>query len=421
MPASEKQLKILAFPYSKKYRHLICDGAIRSGKSSFMSVSFVEWAMREFNGQNLIILGFTIGSVLRNVIDPLMAMAYMKRRYKMRYNSSKSVLVVERDGRRNQFMVFGADTKRSFEKIQGLTAAGCLVDEVALCDKAAFDMALSRCSVKGSRYFFNCNPDNPNHWFHTDWVLQPEKHNALHLHFMMDDNPSLDGEIKEQFENQYHGVFYDRYIRGLWVVAEGLVYQFDSPDDYTCTKMDALGLHTVMNSNGKEREELGGGEWFVSIDYGITNPFAALLWRVTADRAYIVDEYYFDSRELGYRRTDEEHYQAVERLIADYPVMDMIVDPSANSFKEVIWRRGRFSAYDADNSVIDGIQVTDQMLHDGSLKICDGCENTLKEMQLYRWDDKALNDAVIKESDHAMDAMRYGAMTKAKYLIEKYF
>lgn len=406
MAISDKQKAILAFPYSRKYKHIIADGAVRSGKSSLMSTSFVEWAMREYTGQNFIILGFTIGSVVRNVIDPLLAMAYMKRRYKMKYNSGKSVMIVEKDGRRNQFFIFGADTKRAFEKIQGLTAAGCLVDEVALCDEQAVNMAMSRCSVDGSRYWFNCNPDNPNHWFYTDWILNAEAHDALHLHFTMDDNPSLSDEVKERFERQYHGVFYDRYIRGFWVVAEGLVYQFDDTSDYKCSYDDALG-------NEK-------GEWFVSIDYGITNPFAALMWRVTPDCAYIVDEYYFDGRE-GRRRTDSEHYKALERFIGSRPVMDIVIDPSANSFKEEIWRHGRYSVLDADNAVLDGIQVTDQMLHDGSIKISDKCENTMKEMQLYRWDDKATKDDVIKENDHAMDAMRYGAYTKARFLLRNYF
>lgn len=406
MAVSEKQKKVLAFPFSKKYRHLICDGAIRSGKSSFMSVSFAEWAMREFTGQNFILMGFTIGSMLRNVIDPMLGMAYMRRRYKMRYFPSKSVLVIERDGRRNQFFVFGADNKRSFEKIQGLTAAGCLVDEVALCDRQAVDMALSRCSVEGSRYFFNCNPDNPNHWFYRDWILKAESHNALHLHFMMDDNPSLADEVKERFESQYHGVFYDRYIKGEWVVAEGLVYQFDSPDEYTVSHEEAIG----------DRK----GRYFLSIDYGITNPFACLLWRIRDGRAYVVDEYYFASSEQGRRRTDSEHYEAIEKFAKGYNIEAIVIDPSATSFKEEIWRHGRFDVYDADNSVLDGIQVTDQMLHDGSVKISETCSNLLSELQVYRWDDKSAKDAVIKENDHGADAARYCCATVLKYELPGY-
>lgn len=403
MPLSEKQLAIHAFPYSK-YKHLICDGSVRSGKSINMIVSFITWAMREFNHQNFIILGFTIGSVLRNVVDPLLAMAYMKRRYKMQYSSSRSVLIVEKDGKRNQFMIFGADSKRAFEKIQGLTAAGCLIDEVAICDQQAVNMALSRCSVTGSRYWFNCNPDNPNHWFYKDWILNAESHSALHLHFTMDDNPSLSDEVKERYNLQFHGVFHDRYVKGLWVVAEGLVYQFDNQDEYTCT----------------EKEAEGAGEWYISIDYGITNPFAALLWRVTKRNAYIVDEYYFASKEQNRRKTDSEHYLSVEKLAEGHNIEAIIIDPSANSFKEEIWRKGKFDVQDADNSVLEGIQVTDQMLHDGSVKISEKCENTIAEMGLYRWDDSKLKDEVIKENDHAMDAMRYLCNTVLKYELQGY-
>lgn len=410
---SDKQKAVLAFPYSR-YKHLICDGAIRSGKSSFMSVAFVEWAMREYSGHNFIIMGYTIGTVLRNVIDPLLAMAYMRRRYKMKYLVSKGALIVERGGVRNNFLIFGADTERSFEKVQGLTAAGCLIDEVALCVRSAVEQAMARCSVTGSRYWFNCNPDNPKHWFYTDWILQAEKHKALHLHFTMDDNPSLDDEVKERFNNQYHGVFHDRYIKGLWRIAEGLVYQFDSEDEYTISNEQ---IDSIIDPKSKEYKR---GEWYISIDYGITNPFAAGLWYVTSDVAYMVDEYYFASREEGRRKTDSEHYASVKTLAGKRPIEGIVIDPSATSFKEEIWRDGRFDVWDANNDVLEGIQVTDQMLHDGSVKIAKRCTNMIDEMGLYRWDDKAAKDQVIKENDHCADQLRYITNTILKYQLKSY-
>lgn len=396
MPISPKQLKILAFTYSD-YQALICDGSIRSGKTSLMTVAFVDWMMREYDRQHFIVLGHTVGSAVRNVIDPYMATTYAQGRYGMHFASSAGVLTVSGDGRENYVHVFGADNARSFQKIQGMTAAGLLVDEVALCERSAVEQAMARCSVTGSRYWFNCNPDSPRHWFYEQWILRAKEMNALHLHFTLDDNPGLSQEVIERYNRQYHGVFHDRYIKGLWVVAEGLVYQLDGVD-YTCTREEAVGP----------------GEWYVSCDYGITNPFCALLWRVTPDRAYLVDEYYFDSRREGRRKTDAEHMDAVERLCAGRNIEALIIDPSATSFKEEAWRRGKLDVWDADNSVLDGIAVTDQMLHNGSIVICEECADTIGELGMYRWDDRKARDSVIKEHDHAMDAMRYMAQTVLK-------
>lgn len=396
MPLSPKQLKILAFPYSD-YQALICDGSIRSGKTSLMTVAFVDWMMREYDRQHFIVLGHTVGSAVRNVIDPYMATTYAQGKYDMHFASSAGVLTVKGGGRENYIHVFGADNARSFQKIQGMTAAGLLVDEVALCERSAVEQAMARCSVTGSRYWFNCNPDSPRHWFYEQWILRAKEMNALHLHFTLDDNPGLSREVIERYDRQYHGVFHDRYIKGLWVVAEGLVYQLDGVE-YTCAREEAVGQ----------------GEWYVSCDYGITNPFCAQLWRVTPDRAYVVDEYYFDSRREGRRKTDSEHMDAVERLCAGRNIEALVLDPSATSFKEEAWRRGKFDVWDADNSVLDGIAVTDQMLHNGSIVICEECADTIGELGMYRWDDRKARDAVIKEHDHAMDAMRYMAQTVLK-------
>lgn len=395
MTLSEKQLDVFAFPHSE-YQSLICEGSIRSGKTASMAVSFVLWLMREFNGKDFILLGNTVKAATRNVIRPMQQTRYLTERFAMSFNKQDSVLTIRGNGVENRVYVFGANHSESYAPIQGMTAAGCFVDEAALCNQEAFNQALARCSVPGARFWFNCNPSYPTHWFRRDWILDAPKKNALHIHFTMDDNPGLDDATRRRFETQYSGVFHDRYIRGLWVVAEGLVYQLDDVD-YKCTREEAVGD--------------GRGEWYVSCDYGITNPFCALLWRVTPGRAYLVDEYYFDSRREGRRKTDAEHMDAVERLCAGRNVEALVVDPSATSFKEEAWRRGRLSVYDADNSVLDGIAVTDQMLHNGSIAICEECADVIGELGMYRWDDRKAKDAVIKEHDHAMDAMRYMAQT----------
>lgn len=399
---SEKQAKILAFQFTD-YDALICSGAVRSGKTSIGVLSFIDWGMSNFNGRKFAICGNTVKSAIENIIVPYTSMQYAQEHYRLKFSQYNNILTVESNKATNVFEVFGGKDEASYKLIQGRTLAGVYFDEVALMPQSFVNQATARCSVDGSRFWFNCNPESPRHWFYTDWILNAKEKNACVLEFEIRDNPSLSERVIQRYESMYHGVFYDRYILGKWVVAEGLVYQFDDASEYTVTHDEALGDKRGM--------------WYLSIDYGITNPFAALLWRVTPDCAYIVDEYYFASRETGRRRTDSEHYDAVAKFASDHNIDAIVIDPSATSFKEEIYRRGKYDVSNARNDVLEGIQVTDQMLHNGYVKISDTCTETLKEMQLYRWDDKAAKDEVVKENDHAMDAMRYFANTKAKYLL----
>lgn len=402
---SDKQKRILAYPYTK-FDALICSGAVRSGKTSIMTVAFIDDCMNRYNGRKFGICGKTVGSAIENVVSPWVNMTRTKQRYRVKFTRSTKLLTVTKGKVTNTFEIFGGKDESSQDLIQGRTLAGILMDEVALMPQSFVNQAIARCSVDGARLWFNCNPESPRHWFYLDWILGAKNKNALVLEFSIEDNPSLSERTIQQYKTRWHGAFYERYILGKWVLAEGLVYQFDSPKEYTVTHEEAIGDKR--------------GVYYLSIDYGITNPFACLLWRVTADRAYIVDEYYFASRDEGRRRTDAEHYDAVEKFAKNYPIEAIIIDPSANSFKEEIYRRGKYSVYDADNSVLDGIQVTDQMLHDGAVKISKTCEHTIEEMQLYRWDDKAAKDQVIKENDHCADSFRYLCNTILKYELKGY-
>lgn len=396
---SEKQKAILAFPYTD-YDALICDGAIRSGKTSIMFLAYVDWAMREFDGKRFIVLGKTVGSALRNVVEPYMMLGYALEKYDIKFNRAGNRMTVTDGIRTNYFDVFGGKDESSYMLIQGFTAAGCFVDEVALCTRSAVEQALARCSVDGSKFWFNCNPDAPTHWFNVEWIMKSEERNALHLHFELRDNPSLTPRIIERYESQYTGLFKQRYIDGLWVVAEGLVYQFEREEVTGDPERDC------------------GALWYISCDYGITNPFAAILWRVEADRAYAVKEYYFDSRKECRRKTDAQHYEALEKLAGNHEIEAIVIDPSATSFKEEIVAHDRFDYINANNDVIPGIAVTSSMLDQGYVKISPTCDNTLCEIGLYRWDEKATKDAVIKENDHAMDAMRYMCNSVLKYELE---
>lgn len=388
---SDKQRKILAFPYTKR-DVLICDGAVRSGKTSIMMWAFVDWAMREFDGQRFGICGKTVDSASKNIVVPFISMALAKERYNLRWRRADHVLEITRCGKTNYFEVFGGKDESSFMLIQGRTLAGVLLDEVVLMPESFVNQALARCSVDGSRIWFSCNPVSPQHWFYKNWIEGSARRNALYLHFNMRDNPALSDSILARYEAMYSGVFYDRYILGKWVLAEGLIYPM-------------FGDSCVVD------EEPGTeGEYYISCDYGTLNPFSAQLWHWDGKTATCLREYYYSGRETQANKTDEEYCTEIARLAGDLPIRSIVVDPSAASFIEVL-RRKQYIVRKAKNDVLNGIMLTARYLQDGTIKIHRRCKDSIREFGLYRWDDKATEDRPIKENDHAMDSIRYFAFT----------
>lgn len=397
MPISEKQRKIMAFPYTN-FDALIADGAIRSGKTAFMTLSFVDDAMRRYNNQRFGICGKTVDSTVKNIIMPYLGLTYSKEKYNIKWKRSDKIMVVSNGRKENVFEIFGGKDESSFALIQGRTLAGVLFDEVALQPRSFVEQALARCSVDGSKMWFNCNPASPQHWFYKEWICDIEKHNAIRLHFQLEDNPSLSQRIIDRYKSMYTGVFYNRYILGEWCVAEGLVYDFGE---------DNITDETPSN-----------GEYYISIDYGTLNPFSAGLWCVLGDKAVRIKEYYYNGREKAKQRTDEEYCDDIEELAKGYNIRQVIVDPSAASFITAL-RKRQFSVRKANNDVLDGIRRTAVYLRNGNIKIHRSCADSIAEFGLYRWDDKAATDTPIKENDHAMDEIRYFSNTILKNKVRK--
>ena len=397
MPISKKQKQIMAFPFTK-YDALICDGAIRSGKTAFMTLSFVDDAMRRYNNQRFGICGKTVDSTVKNIIMPYLSLVYAKEKYNIQWKRTDKTLVVSRGNVTNTFEIFGGKDESSFALIQGRTLAGVLIDEVALIPRSFVEQACARCSVDGSKMWFNCNPASPQHWFYKEWICDIEKHNAIRLHFQLEDNPSLSQKIIDRYKSMYTGVFYNRYILGEWCVAEGLVYDF--------------GEDNITDDVPEN------GEYYISVDYGTLNPFSAGLWCVLGDKAIRIKEYYYNGREKAKLRTDEEYCDDIEELAKGYNIRQVIVDPSAASFITAL-RKRQFSVRKANNDVLDGIRRTAVYLRNGNIKIHRSCADSIAEFGLYRWDDKAATDTPIKENDHAMDEIRYFSNTILKNKVRK--
>lgn len=389
---SPKQKKILAFPYSK-YDALICDGAVRSGKTSIMMWAFVRWAMENFSGQRFGVCGRTVDSCTKNIIVPFTAMSLAKERYIIRWRRGDKVMEVRRGAVTNYFEVFGGKDEASYTLIQGRTLAGVLLDEVVLMPRSFVEQALTRCSVDGAKLWFSCNPGSPQHWFYVEWIKRHKERNALYLHFEMTDNPGLSQRTLERYQSMFAGVFYDRYIRGLWVLAEGLVYPMFSREKNVTTETGGLG------------------KLYVSVDYGTQNPTVFGLWRVNKGEAVMEKEYYHSGRDTNRQKTDEEYYQDLERFAEGHKIERIIIDPSAASFAECIRRHGKFAVWKANNAVLDGIRLTGALIQSGRLKFHESCVHMFDEFGLYSWDKDAPEDKVIKENDHGMDQMRYLAMT----------
>lgn len=403
-PFSKKQRKILNWwcdssPVKDK-DGIIADGAIRSGKTVCMSLSFVFWAMANYSDQNFAMCGKTIGSFRRNVLMVLKLML-RSRGFTMVDHRTDNLVEISRNGITNHFYIFGGKDESSQDLIQGITLAGVFFDEVALMPESFVNQATGRCSVDGSKYWFNCNPDGPYHWFKLNWLDKAKEKNLLVLHFTMEDNLSLSERIKERYRNMYTGVFFKRYILGLWAMAEGIIYDMFSEERHVKSVLQYA------------RQLIDGGR-YVSVDYGTQNATVFLLWNKGLDRKwYCIREYYYSGRDKGVQKTDSEYAEDLIKFLDGTLVKAVIVDPSAASFIAELNKRG-FIVIQADNAVEDGIRLVATLLNTERIVFSQSCRNTIMEFASYIWDPKAAErgeDKPIKQHDHAMDAVRYFCYT----------
>lgn len=390
---------------------IIADGAIRSGKTVSMSLSYTMWSMANYDGQNFIMAGKTISSFKRNVLQNLKLML-TSRGYHWIYHISgdfPNMLEVSRNGRTNYFYIFGGKDEGSQDLVQGITAAGAFFDEVALMPESFVNQATARCSVEGATWWFNCNPAGPMHWFKLEWIDKRIKKRLLYLHFTMDDNLSLSEKVKEKYRAMYAGVFYLRYIKGLWAVAEGLIYTMLTDDNlYTDQERPVALKNTSMKA--------------ITVDYGTTNPCVFLEVWDDGQTIWIDQEYRWDSRSEEARRsanpqrTDAQYADDMTEFMGMEPQNQcmVVVDPSAASFITELRSRGLY-VKPANNEVADGIRVVGSLLAKRNIRINkDNCKGLISEMQSYVWDDKAAErgeEKPVKQKDHGPDALRYYCYT----------
>lgn len=389
---SPKQLRLLNWwrePAGRELDGVICDGAVRSGKTMAMTCSFIMWAMASFSGASFAVCGKTISSVRRNIVDQIMRVCRIMH-FGVNFKRSENKIIITMSDRQNSFYLFGGKDEGSAALIQGMTLGGVLFDETALMPRSFVEQAAARCSLAGAKLWFNCNPAGSGHWFKREWIDRAEEKRMLLMHFTMRDNPSLEERVIERYERLYSGAFYERFILGRWCDVSGLIYPMFSSKDHV---VDSL-------PDSFER-------YLVSCDYGTVNPSSFGLWGESGGVWYRISEYYYDSRREGRQRTDEEHYAGLERLIGQRQIDYILCDPSAASFIACIRAHGKFKVRRADNEVLSGIRRVADMLTSGRLKFHSGCKDCIREFSLYSWDEGCAADKPIKENDHAMDDLRY--------------
>ena len=382
-----KQTQLISdFKHDRLKRINILDGSVRSGKTVITFILWGLWVATMPIDKTYLMTARTLTTLKRNCLEP-MVQFFGAENFQYSISSKQGRLF----GRNVQFE--GANDAQAEAKIRGLTLQGAYVDEITLVPEDYFTMLLSRLSEKDAKLFGSTNPDSPSHWLKKKYIDRADELSIYYDTYVIDDNTFLDPEYIKSIKNEYVGVFYDRFILGKWVIAEGLVYEF--------------GEENITD------EIPVTGEYYVSCDYGTMNPFSCGLWCVNGDKAVRIKEYYYNGRETNAQHTDEEYVDDVERLIEGYNVRKIIVDPSAASFIAALKKRNH-NVLRANNDVMDGIRTVARFLKKGNIKIHRSCKDAINEFGLYSWNDKSVEDAVIKENDHAMDDIRYFCYTIMK-------
>ena len=413
---SKKQMQLLTWwlpdsPFSNM-NGVIAEGAVRSGKTIVGSLSFILWSMYSFKNNQFAICGKTIGSLRRNVITPLKDIL-VNRGYSVIERKGENYMIVSKGNVSNVYYLFGGRDERSQDLVQGITLAGVFLDEVALMPESFVEQTLARCSISGAKFWFNCNPSSPAHWFYVEHVLNYKRLKYLRIHFNLEDNLSLTEDVIKRYKTMFKGIFYRRYILGEWAAADGVIYDCFDVDKNTYTEQSR---DTVVPIYIRENDASNSGLAIYGCDYGVYNPCVFLegyKFRKTGDKIpyyYIDKEYYYDGRKSMKQKTDEEYANDFVSFVDQKQMKYVIVDPSASSFILSLRRKG-MPVMKAKNDVEDGIKLVYSLMATGHILINkDKCPKLIQELGLYIWNEKKSEqgkEEVVKQNDHCCDALRY--------------
>ncbi len=381
---TQKQLELMRmWKHNKLKRINLLEGSVSSGKTWISLVLWAFWVASMPKDKLYLMSGKSITTLKRNCLILLQNLVGTDN-----FRFSISSKEAELFGRK--VMLEGANDARSESKIRGMTLQGAYCDELTLFPEDFFSMLLSRLRVKGAKLIATTNPDTPYHWLKTQYIDRQSELDMMSMKFLIDDNTTLPVDYVEALKKEYTGVFYERFILGLWRVAEGLVYP-----------KQAEGRNIVKT------ETRSYTTYYVSIDYGTLNPCSMGLWGYCKGIWYRIKEFYYSGRESKKQMTDDEYYHELEKLCGNLRIKAVIVDPSAASFITLIKRKGKYNVIPAKNDVVSGIRFTSECLNSDRIMINDCCKSIISEFSAYCWNDKSADDRPVKEHDHALDDMRY--------------
>lgn len=392
-------------------RQNIWEGSVRSAKTIASIVRWLWFVKEAPSDWPLLMVGKTERTLKRNVLDPIIEMVGQRKAILKRGSGEFRLF-------NKQIELVGANDERSEGRIRGLTAGGCYGDEITLWPESFYSMMLSRLSVSGAKFFGTTNPDGPSHWFKKNYLDRRAELNMRVFHFTIDDNPTLDPTYVSALKNEYTGLWYRRFIKGEWCLAEGAVWDMFDVSRHVIDTQALLAIKAARQGT----ETASFNKYIAMADYATGNPTAFLLLGFDNPRGpyFVVKEYYHDSRKVGRQKTDAEYVVDYKAFTAGQRVGAAYVDPSAASFILAL-RRASVTVVEAENSVIDGIRFVGTQFAGNNLFIDKSCVHLREEIEGYVWDAKAQargEDKPVKVDDHACDAMRYGLYTafgKARY------
>jgi PBSX family phage terminase large subunit len=367
----------------------IWEGAVRSGKTYISLWRFLT-ELSEGPAGEYVLITRTYDSFKRNVLPEMMLMIGADVKY---FKGNRELNIYGKT-----IHIVGADDERAEAKIRGPTFSGAYVDEITIIPESVFRMLISRCAMRGAKIFGTTNPDSPYHWLKRDFL--DDNPDVKSWQFTLDDNPQLTEDDREYLKRQYKGLWYQRFIEGKWVQAEGSIYDFFDEK-----------YHVIDFAPNY------AASYFVGIDYGTTNPCAFVLIGHDPSRFpnyWVESEYYFDSHVQQRQKTDTEYAEDLKRFIAGKNIKAIYLDPSAVSFRLELQKQGVQNVFEGVNKVLDGIRFVTNLFNNGTVKVCRNCKNVIKEMQSYVWDAKKAERGVEepkKENDHSLDALRYALYT----------
>jgi len=396
----------------KKYTLL--EGSVRSSKTFAVDAKLIlKLCAYDVQGKR-VICGATKQTVYKNMLLDIFQVVG-KKNYS--YNRASGELWLFGV----QWFIIGARDEASYKNILGMTIGIAICDEWTEFPRSFTMQLFLRMSPAGARLYATTNPGTPQHYLFTEVLHNSAFEPDLEvIHFTLEDNPNIEPTTKKQIIASQKGVYYQRYILGLWVVAEGAIYKDSWSEDLVYTHN--LNESRFNEATGQELRKrplslYGAGGYtnhIISVDYGTHNPCVFLEFFDDGDTAWMDREYCWDSVKEMRQKTDGEYADDLEEFMRNSRVLGInnpkiIVDPSAASFKLELIKRGLW-VVDADNDVLEGIHRVSEVMACKALRVEEGCVNERRECGLYSWDKKKTekgDEQPLKVNDHTQDAKRY--------------